>query len=1117
MGGFVLRRLRSRLALAGAAMLTVLLTATALAALSAFEAGVGDAGLHRALSVQDRDRATVDVAVDGGAEQRGKAGHQVQQLARGLFGSLPTAVRWVARSHPFALPAPVPAPRSADGSPADPDLTFLSSLDPAQVTVTAGRLPTATAAGAPIEVAVPDVAVTRLGLRAGALPVPLRLVDRFDGSVREVLITGTYRPTDITDRYWQLDELGGHGLSVNGYTTYGPLLVPDSAFTGSALTQQSADWQITADFDSAKAADLDALRSRVAQVVGDFQGASGYTVSTRLPAALGDLHDDLLVARSTLVIGGLQLVVLAVAALLLVTRLLGERQAGENALLAARGAARRRIAGITALEAGLLALPGGLLGPLLLAPLLGLVGRLGPLARTGVRLGSGLTPSSWLVTMATAVGAVLIVLVPNVLRAGGAVLRRRSGRRQAAVSGLLRSGADVALLVLAGLAYLQLDHYGSGAAGGGALSTDAGGRLGLDPVLVVAPTLALCAGTLVTLRLLPLVARLGERWAVRGRGLAAALSGWQFARRPRRNAGPVLLMVLAVSMGMLALGQGATLSASQRDQADFSSVGGLRISGLGLTSLGQAGLLGALPGGDRVIPVSRQALPLKGGQTGQLLAIDTRQASSSVWLREDVTGGRTPAQLYGPLADPVSGSADGIALPGKPLRISLDVSVATTVTGPAAVLSPWSPPAPATAPRLQLVMHDRYGLVFTAPLDNDLPLNGDATVTADLSAIFAHPAGTPAYPLTVTGIQVAYYETTDGKASRQLTVHRLTAGPADGTPSRPLGRPDRLRWQLADHDPAAQHTQDDAAVTPANPQDLLAMTLTTAVGNAAPVATAQLSGRDTAPPAIIPALATKDFLTAAGAELDDEIPMQIGTDQLTFKITGVVAALPTTGSPTGGPANALLADLHTIDRVITNQNDSPLGPTEWWLPSRGPGDPQPAALAAALRTSAVSGQLQLDADLVAGMRADPLTAAPQTGLLALTIAAAVLAAIGFAAAAIGAATERAAEFAVLRALGTPHRQLARTAASEQAILIGLGLGLGALLGTALVHLVVPLTVLTPTARRPVPTALVVLPVGQVLVLLAAIAALPVLHTVHRILRPGRAAETTTRLRHSEEM
>ncbi|MYT21268.1 hypothetical protein GTW69_13365, partial [Streptomyces sp. SID7760] len=100
----------------------------------------------------------------------------------------------------------------------------------------------------------------------------------------------------------------------------------------------------------------------------------------------------------------------------------------------------------------------------------------------------------------------------------------------------VRSGADLALVALAALAYQQLSqHSGDGLTAGPA----DGGTTGVDPVLVAAPTLALCAGTLLVLRLLPLAARLGGRIAARGRGLGPALVGWQLTRRPGRATGPV--------------------------------------------------------------------------------------------------------------------------------------------------------------------------------------------------------------------------------------------------------------------------------------------------------------------------------------------------------------------------------------------------------------------------------------------------------------------------------------------------------------------------------------------------------------------------------------------------
>ncbi|MER7124238.1 ABC transporter permease, partial [Streptomyces goshikiensis] len=116
-----------------------------------------------------------------------------------------------------------------------------------------------------------------------------------------------------------------------------------------------------------------------------------------------------------------------------------------------------------------------------------------------------------------------------------------------------------------------------------------------------------------------------------------------------------------------------------------------------------------------------------------------------------------------------------------------------------------------------------------------------------------------------------------------------------------------------------------------------------------------------------------------------------------------------------------------------------------------------------------------------------------------------------------AARERGREFAILLALGAPRRDLARTAAAESGVLVGLGAGVGLALGAAIVHLVVPLVVLTPAARRPVPEVLVDLPAGETLLLTAAIAAVPLLSAVLGSTRNRNVMNTAARLRHVEEM
>ena len=128
----------------------------------------------------------------------------------------------------------------------------------------------------------------------------------------------------------------------------------------------------------------------------------------------------------------------------------------------------------------------------------------------------------------------------------GAV-RARQGR-QGAVSGITRAGGDLALIVLAVVAGWQLRHYS-------AVSAGSNGNFGVDPVIVVAPALALAGGTVLALRLLPAGGKAGDRLAARGRRLTTALASWQISRQPIRQGGAALLIVLATATATLALAQ----------------------------------------------------------------------------------------------------------------------------------------------------------------------------------------------------------------------------------------------------------------------------------------------------------------------------------------------------------------------------------------------------------------------------------------------------------------------------------------------------------------------------------------------------------------------------------
>ncbi|MCX5380028.1 FtsX-like permease family protein [Streptomyces sp. NBC_00091] len=1078
--GFVVRRLRGRLPLAAAVLLAALITTTTLTALLAFTRGVGDAGVRQALA-NPAGRSNTAVVLSGEHPVAARSGDDtaVRGFADGLFGSVPVGVESLARSRSYGLPG-----TRAPGK--EPDLTLLAALDPGRVRLLAGQWPEAVGdRPGRVPVAVPQAALNRLGLTGQPLPAEVRLEDRYGGAPLTVLVTGVYRAAEPDAPYWQLDPLGGREVQVGSFTSYGPLLVHDSAFTAGALVQNSRATLLTPDFRSARASDVARIRPLAPET--NTKGPSGLTVTTGLRDFLGALETGQRVARSTLLVGALQLAVLAGAALLLVAHLLTERQEPERILLTARGASRRRLGALSAAEALLLALPSAVLAPLLTPPLLRLTGRYGPLAEAPVETGEAWL--LWPVAAGCALSCVLLTTLPALLRGATAAVLRRAGRRAAVVSGAARSGLDLAVVALAVLAYRQLDRYSGSGAG-------AGGELGVDPVLVAAPTLALCAGTLLVLRLLPFAARLGGRIAARGRGLGPALVGWQLARRPGRATGPVLLLVLSVSSGILALGQHTAWSASQRDQAEFATAGGLRITGSEVAAAGRGGRYAALPGGDRMIPVVRSAHGLPGGTTGELLALDAAAVARRVPLRADLRDGKPMEKLFAPLAADAPGSA-GIVLPGRPQRIDLEVSLrASGASGGA---------------RLGVLLRDRFGLTYRAPMQT-LPENGEGTLSVDVAALAGAPLGAAAEPLSIAGLTLSYGAGTgwlnrpDGRSAvdAEVALRRVSVTETAGGPAVPV-QAAAPAWNLVapvlgTDTPAARLLPADGA--------LLRLRYT-----GAPMNSYDLSLSAGGPAAAeLPGIATRAYLTAVGAEVGDRIPVLLGSATVPVRVTAAVGALPASGD------RAVAVDLATAGRLLAATDGQALpGADEWWLPAASASDPAPARAAAELRAGAGSHRVLLREEVAAGLLNDPLSAGPRIALAALALSSAVLAAIGFAASSAAAARQRGRESAVLLALGAPRRGLARAAAAEGLVLVALGTGVGLAVGAAIVHLTVPLMVLTPAAQRPVPAVLVDLPNLRTLLLAAVIAAVPLLSAV----LGGRGDRTSrgaaARLRHVEEI
>lgn len=1082
--GFVLLRARAHRLLLAAALLTVLLTTTVLATLTAYSGAIGDAALRHALAdPRTGADAALIVKADVPAEQRPAADATVRAGAAKTFEGLPSTVRTLVRSGPYALPRSLRPPTERSG---DPDLTYFAALDPTQVRVDEGRMPANGGGGGggdtdgAVEVAVPVAAAERVGLGTGDR---LTLTDRLDGPAVEIVVSGLYRPVDSGSPYWRLDDLAGRGLQQGGFTTYGPLLAPPGALSGGRFSAGPSGWLVTADYSSlttGRTRDLgDAARGGLAWL-REQRVLSGTTAATtELPAILERLDRSLEVSRSTLLVIAAQLVLLAGGALLLVARLLSVERAGELRLLRARGASRSRLAAGSALEALLLAVPALVCAPLLAGPLVRLLAGQGALARIGLgwEPSAGGSGTVWLVAAVAALGCTLAVTLPALTLAPEA-----GGGRPRALPGRLRGGADVGLLVIAGIAYWQLDQQTS-ATGTGEADADAAGGWGVDPLFVATPTLALLAGTVLALRLLPLVARLAERRAAGGRSLAAALAGWQLSRRPMRGAGPVLLLVLAVALGTMAIGQGASWSRSQDDQADFRTGAPIRVHASGTPGPGRTDLVADVAGVAEVAPAARSEVSLSGDRTATVLALDTSHAADLMLMRPDLAD-RSPRALLSGMAP--GGPSRGAGIPAGTARLALAATLDVRGAGRA--------PDGSRSADVTVTVEDRWGTPYRLEAGSLAADGREHILGLDVSA----------GPLTLTGVESTVVQPGGRGEEHRLTVRQVTATAADGSVRRvPL--PDA--W-TAGSELAPPPAPPNPGAAPSKPRVLgsgpLAVEYSTGhtEADAWKITTLTVRLRVAQPgPAEVTGVATDRFLDSSGARTGQRVTVLIGGHDVPVRIVRSVRELPGTGpeTPSARFGGALLVDLPAVNRQLQGKYGAAVAPTEWWLRS-APG--QTGRAASGLRAFPDTAPAQvLVRDEVAGqLRDDPFGAGPGAAFAAATLVAAALAAVGFAVSAAGSLRERGTEFSVLRALGASRRRLARAVAAEQAVLTGLALLTGAALGAVLTRAVIPLTVLTPQATRPVPDVHVALPVDRTALLLAGMAVVPLLVTAALALR-----------------
>jgi len=1001
-----------------AAGVVVLLAASVVAAIPIYANAVEEASLHGRLEKAPVRTANLQASVDYFGGNDGSAlDAGVRRLAREAFDPLPTLTFASAESEPFLVRGRIAVFGFVDGLPQHARLL-------------SGHWPTGQTS--PTEVVVPKGAARTLGLAVGEV---VEARNRLNGHVISARIVGVYRPLRPTSAYWWGDPQPEGGL--------GPLVASRAGFFHLGLTSPELRWRISPDLRSLTVGEASGLRRRLEKLPKQLNAGqpSGQflSVDTGLPGLIGDAEAALHDARAGVLVPSLQLLLLALYGLVFTAGLVVSRRAATVETLRLRGAGRSSAAAVAFAQSLLAAVPAVALAPWLAAWALRALNVVGPLSGIGFHLEPHVDAAAY--GLAAAAGGVCVAaLILPTLRTRKLVAAGERTRSPAA-GFAQRARLDLVVAALALLGYWQLRRYH------GVLVAHSGG-LGIDPFLVAAPAVLLLAGGLLSLRLVPLAAAAVERFVARARGAVAPLALWQLERRPRRYAGCVLLLVLAVAIGVFAVAYAATWRGAQVDQAAYAAGGDVLVQpgyvaggppDIDLASTYRnLGAASALPIGADTFDVGQLGLT-----SGNLLALDARRAPQVVHVRR-----RFASQRLAPLLRPLAaerGRLASLPLPGRPARIALTVEAKL---GPPRHThkNPFAPPYQAQ-PALFLYLRDNDGVIY---LDRLQPFALGRAHRFTLDLVHRLPSvqvARPRYPLAIVGLELDVEPPFVDPRPLTLLLQSLAFSSGETSPWQQVSLTAPWHATVAPfEDPYEVAHVETVAATAASVRALFGSGSTAGGPATAVPAFVLRPGRDRLP-ALLPVLASDGMLRTVHASVGQVVHLGLSNGSQPVRIVGSFHEFPTLD-----PASpAVIADYQTYTALLFASQRTVVPPPSWWLRTGGSDSVLAGVRAPPLHTVSVVSRAEQQRVLLD----DPIPLGVIGALALAFVVAAGFGVLGFAAAATASVRSRTIEFAVLRALGLRTADLARWIGLESAAVAVLSLLSGTALGLIVARAVLP--------------------------------------------------------------
>ncbi len=589
--------------------------------------------------------------------------------------------------------------------------------------------------------------------------------------------------------------------------------------------------------------------------------------------------------------------------------------------------------------------------------------------------------------------------------------------------------------------------------------------------------MALVAGAILALRIVPLLAELAERAFGPRAGLVAPLGARQLARRPLRYTRSALLLILASAMGTFAAAYIGSWQRSQADQAAYRTGGDLRLEVSGFPDLPAWALGPAYEGVDGVrsaMPVLTDTFDVAGRVSGgQLLGVGAERLVGTVDVRSDLLGGLALDEAAGRLV-PTTDDIGGIPLPESVTGLVLEFTTSLE-----------SHPGPSG--------DDPGGLAFTGELRADFPIGQVSVAVRDATGavrvvnagnrlraaaggqVVDVPLVEPGSdgrtlrmpgPVQLIGVDVSLQPPADTRIAGEVTLVAVNpSGEATAGPGL-LDEGTGQGWSWL-----VQRSGDSATAPATESEDpaTLRVSLREAIYGDQGPARLRFTPPDFTRLAstTVPVIVSRTFADATHVEMGTTLSLGSLTRRYEVEVVGIVD-----GFPTLDPSRPFaIGDVGTLALASYARSGQELFIDEWWLRV----DDQGAASAALSGDPFSVERLTSRDGLVRSLGDDPVALGIVGALAIGSVSALIVAIIGFAVSAVVSTRERLGEFALLRAVGLSSRQLSAWLTFEFAFLLAIGAGAGSALGLLLSWLVLPFVTLTADAQAAFPPIVIVVP------------------------------------------